>query len=140
MVSSRSDSLLAVAARGWYMGAYFADYDNDHDGFVDALTVIHSGRGYEETGPLGGDAIEAIQREVRLTRQRKPVVVSMGSVAASGGYWIATYSDRIFAEPTTITGATACSTTFSNWRTLPGQLARISSSMASGAKPLISLR
>ncbi len=35
----------------------------------------------------------------------KPVVVSMGSVAASGGYWIAAYGDRIFAEPTTITGS-----------------------------------
>ena len=34
-----------------------------------------------------------------------PVVVSMGSVAASGGYWVATAGDRIFAEPTTITGS-----------------------------------
>jgi protease IV len=50
-------------------------------------------------------ASEAIQRELRLVRQKKPVVVSMGSVAASGGYWISTYSDRIFAEPTTITGS-----------------------------------
>jgi protease-4 len=50
-------------------------------------------------------ASEAIQRELRLIRADKPVVVSMGSVAASGGYWISTYSDRIFAEPTTITGS-----------------------------------
>ncbi len=50
-------------------------------------------------------ASEAIQREVRLAQKEKPVVVSMGTVAASGGYWIATYSDRIFAEPTTITGS-----------------------------------
>lgn len=50
-------------------------------------------------------ASEAIQREIRLTRQVKPVVVSMGSYAASGGYWIATYGDWIFAEPTTITGS-----------------------------------
>jgi protease-4 len=35
----------------------------------------------------------------------KPVIVSMGSYAASGGYWISTYGDRIFAEPTTITGS-----------------------------------
>ncbi|MDX2230912.1 MAG: signal peptide peptidase SppA [Leptolyngbyaceae cyanobacterium bins.349] len=55
----------------------------------------------------GGSAVasEVIQREVILTRKEKPVVVSMGSVAASGGYWIATYSDRIFAEPNTITGS-----------------------------------
>ena len=50
-------------------------------------------------------AAEVMQREVRLTRQIKPVVVSMGDVAASGGYWIASDSNRIFAEPNTITGS-----------------------------------
>jgi protease-4 len=50
-------------------------------------------------------ASETIQREVRLMKKVKPVVVSMGSYAASGGYWIAAYGDRIFAEPTTITGS-----------------------------------
>lgn len=50
-------------------------------------------------------AAEVMQREVKLTRQIKPVVVSMGDVAASGGYWIASDSNRIFAEPNTITGS-----------------------------------
>ncbi len=50
-------------------------------------------------------ASEVIQRELRLARKVKPVIVSMGSYAASGGYWISTYGDRIFAEPTTITGS-----------------------------------
>lgn len=50
-------------------------------------------------------ASEAIQRELRLIQKTRPVVVSMGDVAASGGYWISTYADRIFAEPTTITGS-----------------------------------
>lgn len=50
-------------------------------------------------------AAEVMQREVRLTRQVKPVIVSMGDVAASGGYWIASDSNRIFAEPNTITGS-----------------------------------
>jgi protease-4 len=55
----------------------------------------------------GGSAIasEQILREVRLTKEKKPVIVSMGNYAASGGYWIATYGDRIFAEPNTITGS-----------------------------------
>jgi protease-4 len=55
----------------------------------------------------GGSATasEAIQRELRQARASKPVIVSMGTVAASGGYWISTSSDRIFAEPTTITGS-----------------------------------
>ncbi|MBW4545540.1 MAG: signal peptide peptidase SppA [Symplocastrum torsivum CPER-KK1] len=55
----------------------------------------------------GGSATasEVIQREVRLTREKKPVIVSMGDYAASGGYWIATGANHIFAEPSTITGS-----------------------------------
>jgi protease IV len=55
----------------------------------------------------GGSATasEVIQRELVLTRKVKPVVVSMGSVAASGGYWISAYADKIFAQPNTITGS-----------------------------------
>jgi protease-4 len=55
----------------------------------------------------GGSVIasELIGREIVLLRQVKPVIVSMGAYAASGGYWISTDSDRIFAEPTTITGS-----------------------------------
>jgi protease IV len=55
----------------------------------------------------GGSAFasEMIQREMVLTREVKPVVVSMGTVAASGGYWISAYSDRVFAQPNTITGS-----------------------------------
>ncbi len=55
----------------------------------------------------GGSAFasEVIQREVRLIKKSKPVIISMGTYAASGGYWIAAYGDRIFAEPTTITGS-----------------------------------
>jgi protease-4 len=55
----------------------------------------------------GGSATasEVIQREVKLTREVKPVVVSMGNYAASGGYWISTFANRIFAEPNTITGS-----------------------------------
>jgi protease-4 len=56
----------------------------------------------------GGSALasEIIQREAILIRkENKPLVVSMGTVAASGGYWISTYSDRIFAEANTLTGS-----------------------------------
>src|SRR5690348_2560835 len=56
----------------------------------------------------GGEvyAAEEIRREVRLAREAgKPVIVSMGDVAASGGYWISMDADRIFAEPDTITGS-----------------------------------
>ncbi len=51
-------------------------------------------------------ASDLIRREVGLTRDAGiPVVVSMGSVAASGGYFIAMQADRIFAEPATLTGS-----------------------------------
>ena len=50
-------------------------------------------------------ASEVIQREVRLIREVKPLIVSMGSYAASGGYWISAPADRIFAESSTITGS-----------------------------------
>ncbi|HXC01780.1 MAG TPA: signal peptide peptidase SppA [Opitutaceae bacterium] len=50
-------------------------------------------------------AAEEIQRELRLMGKTKPVIVSMGTVAASGGYWISAYGDKIYAEPTTITGS-----------------------------------
>ncbi len=56
----------------------------------------------------GGSATasEVIRRELALTRKAgKPVVVSMGSVAASGGYWIAMAADEVWASPTTITGS-----------------------------------
>ncbi|MEG3933609.1 signal peptide peptidase SppA [Microcoleus sp. T2B6] len=50
-------------------------------------------------------AAEVIAREVMLTGKKKPVIVSMGNLAASGGYWISMGSNRIFAEPNTITGS-----------------------------------
>ena len=55
----------------------------------------------------GGSAIasEQIQRELTLIRKQKPIVVSMGTVAASGGYWISTAAARVFAQPNTITGS-----------------------------------
>ena len=55
----------------------------------------------------GGSAIasEVIWREVTLTRQSKPVVVSMGDVAASGGYYMAAPADVIIAQPGTLTGS-----------------------------------
>jgi protease-4 len=55
----------------------------------------------------GGSAIasELILRELQLMGKEKPVVISMGNVAASGGYWIATAGERIFANNNTITGS-----------------------------------
>lgn len=55
----------------------------------------------------GGSALasDVIWREVELTKKAKPIIVSMGDVAASGGYYIACAADSIFAQPNTITGS-----------------------------------
>lgn len=55
----------------------------------------------------GGSALasEVIWREVELTKKEKPIIVSMGDYAASGGYYISAAADSIFAEKTTLTGS-----------------------------------
>lgn len=73
----------------------------------------------------GGEvyAAEQIRREVALTKEAGiPVVVSMGDVAASGGYWISMNADRIYAEPNTITGSIGI---FGMYFTVPGTLDKL---------------
>ena len=55
----------------------------------------------------GGDAqaAEILNKELQLLRSSKPLIVSMGEYAASGGYWISAKSERIFADNTTLTGS-----------------------------------
>ncbi|THD68975.1 signal peptide peptidase SppA [Robertkochia marina] len=68
----------------------------------------------------GGLALtsDLIWREVAITSEQKPVIISMGNYAASGGYYIAAGGDRIFAEPTTITGSIGVFVTIPNVRDL----------------------
>jgi protease-4 len=73
----------------------------------------------------GGEvyAAEQIRREVAATRAAGiPVIVSMGDVAASGGYWISMNANRIYAEPNTITGSIGI---FGMFYTVPDTLAKI---------------
>jgi len=55
----------------------------------------------------GGNVLasDIIRREVELAAAEKPLIVSMGDLAASGGYWVSTPARRIFANPTTLTGS-----------------------------------
>ena len=66
----------------------------------------------------GGSAVasEVIRREVELAAKEKPVIVSMGSYAASGGYWISSTADYIFADPNTLTGSIGVFGTFPNFK------------------------
>lgn len=64
----------------------------------------------------GGSALASaiIGRELDLTKEVKPIIVSMGNYAASGGYWISAKADYIFADPTTLTGSIGVFGTFPN--------------------------
>ena len=66
----------------------------------------------------GGSAVASaiIGRELDLTKEVKPVIVSMGNYAASGGYWISANADYIFADPTTLTGSIGVFGTFPNMK------------------------
>ena len=72
----------------------------------------------------GGSALvsDIIWREIELTKKIKPVVVSFGDVAASGGYYIAAGADKIFAEPTTITGSIGVFGTIPNMNELAADI------------------
>jgi len=58
-----------------------------------------------ETGGGSAMAADVIYREIQLTRKVKPVIVSMGNAAASGGYYISAPATRVFANPLSITGS-----------------------------------
>lgn len=66
----------------------------------------------------GGSALasDVIRREVELAAAEKPLIVSMGDYAASGGYWISAHSDFIFADATTLTGSIGVFGTFPNMK------------------------
>lgn len=72
----------------------------------------------------GGSALvsDIIWREITLAKAVKPVVVSFGNVAASGGYYIGVAGDKIFAEPTTITGSIGVFGTIPNIHELAGNI------------------
>ena len=72
----------------------------------------------------GGSALasDLIWRELELAKKEKPLVVSMGNYAASGGYYIACNADKIFAEPTTLTGSIGVFATIPNFSVLANDI------------------
>lgn len=92
------------------------DISKDGDGIASNRTVtyLREARNNDKIKTIvlrvnspGGSALasEEIWREVHLAAQKKKVYVSMGNLAASGGYYISSAGTRIFADPTTITGS-----------------------------------
>ena len=86
-----------------------------------------------DSGGGSAYASDLIAREVKLCREAgKPVVVSMGGAAASGGYYIAAYADRIIAEPTTVTGSIGVTGMIPNFNRLFDKIAVRWSSLKRG--------
>lgn len=88
--------------------------DNESIGSVSTAAAIRKARLDDQVKAVilrvnspGGSALasDVIWREVILTKKVKPVIASMGDVAASGGYYISCAANKIFAEPNTITGS-----------------------------------
>ena len=75
---------------------------------------------------------QEIYREIRRTAQSKPVVASLGSVAASGGYYIASAASHIVANPGTITGSIGVIIHFPNLRELFGKIGYQMTTIKSG--------
>ena len=64
-------------------------------------------------------ATQEVGEEIKKIRAKgKPVVTSMGDMAASGGYWLAACTDKIYANPTTLTGSIGVYMPYSNWEEL----------------------
>ena len=109
--SSASNKIAVIYAQGEIL---YGDGDENYIGqnlIINALRKAQDDKNIKaivlRVNSPGGSALasELIWREMELASEKLPIVVSMGNLAASGGYYIACNADRIFAEPTTITGS-----------------------------------
>jgi protease IV len=105
--------------------------DDDEVGSIEFSKAIRKARLDEKVKAVvlrvnspGGSALasETIWREVVLTKKVKPVIVSMGNLAASGGYYIACEADTIVAQPNTITGSIGVFGLFFNTKALMNKI------------------
>ncbi len=108
---SKSDAIAVIYAQGEIMGGE-GDVNIIGEGAINRS--LKEAREDEDIKAIvlrvdspGGSALasELIWREIENTKKVKPVVVSMGNYAASGGYYIACNATKIFAQPSTLTGS-----------------------------------
>jgi len=110
-ISTSSNKVAVVYCVGDIVSGKGENNSIGSDKFAETIRKIRKDSTYKalvlRINSPGGSALasDVIWREVVLTKKVKPVVVSMGSVAASGGYFIAAPADMIIAEPNTITGS-----------------------------------
>ncbi len=111
--SGHSDAIGIMIASGTIVSGN----STDRNGYLGAATLEKSMKSFRENDNVkavvlridspGGSAAasEIMWQAVKETSKEKPVVVSMGDMAASGGYWLATAGDTILASPHTLTGS-----------------------------------
>jgi protease IV len=105
------DRVAVIYAEGAIVGGKGSIEQIGSDRFAKELSELRKDKNIKaivlRVNSPGGSATasDVILREVLLAKEEKPVIVSMGNVAASGGYWIAAGADYIFAEENTITGS-----------------------------------
>lgn len=109
--SSASDKIAVIYAQGEIIYGKGNEDVIGQDLIINALKKARKSKSTKavvlRVNSPGGSALasELMLRELKLTAKKLPMVVSMGNVAASGGYYIACAADKIYAEPTTITGS-----------------------------------
>ena len=110
-IRTGSDKIAIIYAQGEILGG---EGGKDYVGQGLIVDALHKAVDNESVKAIvlrvdspGGSALvsDIIWREMQLAKRKKPVVVSFGTIAASGGYYIGVGGDKIFAEPTTITGS-----------------------------------
>ncbi len=139
--------IAVVHARGpivdFNLGAGFASQLICRDDFVKVLTEVRKNKSIKAVvmrvdSPGGsGYASDVIWHELQRLDKVKPLVVSMGSVAGSGGYFIACPARRIFAQPTTITGSIGVLGILRSARSLYNRMDYELASMARGDRALL---
>ena len=112
MPSNSKNVIKVVTVEGTIMGGPVVYGQAGSDGIVDMLKEAHED---EDTKAIvlrvsspGGSVVDSdyMRWEIEKAQEKGiPVVVSMGTLAASGGYWISSLADKIYAEPDTITGS-----------------------------------
>jgi len=111
IISSSSNKIAVIYAQGTIL---YGKGNEDIIGQELIINALRKARNAKDTKAIvlrvnspGGSALasELIWRELEITKNEVPLVVSMGDVAASGGYYLSCNADRIFAQPTTITGS-----------------------------------
>ena len=110
-VSNAADKIAVIYAEGAIVGGRGSIETIGSDRFAEEFQELREDETVKaivlRVNSPGGSATasEVILREILLTKKEKPVIVSMGNVAASGGYWIAAGANQIFAEENTVTGS-----------------------------------